>query len=163
MDRTLPPPVDAASPAREASAMTDAPAPFDPAAHGWKHLRWHEEGFPTLVGPFWSKKEGDRWAYGLLAEPRHGNAHGIIHGGMLVTFLDQILGVTCWEAANRGPVVTIQLNMHFVSGGKAGEFLEARAEAVRATRSVVFVRGQITVGERVVATADGVWKRLGAP
>ena len=74
--------------------MTDAPAPapFDPVAHGWKQFRWHEDGFPTLVGPFWSKKEGDGWAYGLLAEPRHGNAHGIIHGGMLVTFLDQILG-----------------------------------------------------------------------
>ncbi|WP_170979455.1 PaaI family thioesterase [Roseomonas sp. HF4] len=143
--------------------MTDAPAPFDPAAHGWKILHWHEEGFPLLVGPFWSRKEEDGWSYGLVAEPRHGNAHGIIHGGMLVTFLDQILGVTCWEAAQRTPVVTIQLNTHFVSGAKAGDFLVARAEAVRATRSVVFVRGQIMCGERIVATADGVWKRLGAP
>jgi acyl-coenzyme A thioesterase PaaI-like protein len=40
--------------------------------------------------------------------------------------------------------------------------MEARAEAVRATKSIIFVRGQITVGERIVATADGVWKRLGA-
>lgn len=144
--------------------MTDSPpAPFDPAAHGWTVLRWHDEGFPTLVGPFWSKKVDGGWAYGLVAEPRHGNAHGIIHGGMLVTFLDQILGVTCWEAAGRAPVVTIQLNTHFVSGGKAGDFIEARAEAVRATRSVVFVRGQLSVGERILATADGVWKRLGAP
>lgn len=142
--------------------MNDAPAPFDPAAHGWKILDWHEEGFPTLVGPFWTKKVGDRWSYGLIAEPRHGNAHGIVHGGMLVTFLDQILGVTCWTAANKAPVVTIQLNTHFVSGAKAGEFIEASAEAVRATRSVVFVRGQLTVGDRIVATADGVWKRLGA-
>ena len=163
MPATLPSPVDAASPPGEATPMSDTPAPFDPAAHGWKYLSWHDDGFPQLVGPFWSKREGDGWAYGLLAEPRHGNAHGIIHGGMLVTFLDQILGATCWEAAQRGPVVTIQLNTHFVSGAKAGEFLEARAEAVRATRSVVFVRGQLTVGSRIVATADGVWKRLGAP
>jgi len=156
------PPVDAASPAREAEAMTDAPLPFDPAAHGWKRLRWHEDGFPTLVGPFWAKREGQGWAYGFLAEPRHGNAHGMIHGGMLVTFLDQILGMTSWEAAGRAPVVTIQLNTHFVAAARAGEFLEARGEAVRATKSVVFVRGEITTGGRVVATADGVWKRLGA-
>lgn len=156
------PRIDAAAPPRESGSMTDAPAPFDPAAAGWKILHWHEEGFPSLVGPFWSKREGDGWVYGLLAEPRHGNAHGIIHGGMLVTFLDQILGVTCWTAAAKAPVVTIQLNTHFVSGAKAGEFIEARAEAVRATRSVVFVRGQLTVGSRIVATADGVWKRLGA-
>lgn len=144
--------------------MNDAPAatPFDPAAAGWEQLRWHEDGFPTLVGPFWSKKGDAGWTYGLLAEERHSNAHGIVHGGMLVTFLDQILGITCWEAAKRDPVVTIQLNTHFVSAARAGEFIEARAEAVRATRSVVFVRGQLSLGERIIATADGVWKRLGA-
>lgn len=115
-------------------------------------------GRPLLV----EKQEGGNWAYGLLAEDRHSNAHGIVHGGMLVTFLDQILGATCWEAASRDPVVTIQLNTHFVSAAKAGGLMEARGEAVRATKSVVFVRGQITVGDRIVATADGVWKRLGA-
>ncbi len=142
--------------------MTDMPAPFDPVAAGWSRFTWHNEGFPEHVGPFWAKREGEGRAYGLLVEAHHGNAHGIVHGGMLVTFLDQVLGVTCWEAAQREPVVTIQLNTHFVSGAKRGEFLTARGEAVRATRSMVFVRGQITVGERVVATADGVWKRLGA-
>lgn len=142
--------------------MNDAPAPFDPAAAGWHVFPWHAEGFPTLVGPFWAKQEADGMAYGLVAEDRHSNAHGIVHGGMLVTFLDQILGATCWEAAQRDAVVTIQLNTHFVAAARAGEFLEARAEAVRATKSIVFVRGQITVGERIVATADGVWKRLGA-
>ena len=157
-------PVDAARLPGEAGAMNDAPAatPFDPAAAGWEQLRWHEDGFPTLVGPFWSRKSDAGWTYGLLAEDRHSNAHGIVHGGMLVTFLDQILGITCWEAAKRDPVVTIQLNTHFVSAARAGEFIEARAEAVRATRSVVFVRGQLTLGERIIATADGVWKRLGA-
>ena len=52
---------------------------------------------------------------------------------MLVTFLDQILGATSWEAAKRDPVVTIQLNTHFVSAARAGEFMEARGEAVRTT------------------------------
>ena len=158
----LPPPVDAASLPGEAGRMNETSSPFDPAAAGWKPFQWHAEGFPTLVGPFWSKREGDGWAYGLLAGPQHGNAHGIVHGGMLATFLDQILGATCWEAAKRDPVVTIQLNTHFVSAARAGEFLEARAEAVRTTKSIVFVRGEITVGDRIVATADGVWKRLGA-
>lgn len=142
--------------------MNDASVPFDPAAAGWTPMQWHADGFPTLVGPFWAKQDADGWVYGLVAGEKHGNAHGIVHGGMLVTFLDQILGATSWEAAKRDPVVTIQLNTHFVSAAKAGDFLEARGEAVRATKSVIFVRGQITIGDRVVATADGVWKRLGA-
>ncbi len=36
----------------------------------------------------------------------------------------------------------------------------ARAEIVRKTRSLVFIRGQLTVGARVVLAADGIWKIL---
>jgi len=32
---------------------------------------------------------------------------------------------------------------------------------VRRTRSLIFMSGEITVGARVVATANGVWKALG--
>jgi len=135
---------------------------MDPAAQGWKRFQWHQDDFPALVGPFWSKREGDAWAYGLLAAEKHRNIHGIVHGGMLSMFLDQTLGIACWEASGRAPLVTIQLNTHFISAAKLGEFLECRASVLRTTRSLIFVRGQITVGERVVAAADGVWKRLGA-
>jgi len=135
---------------------------MDPAAQGWKRFQWHQDDFPALVGPFWSKREGDAWAYGLLAAEKHRNIHGIVHGGMLSMFLDQTLGIASWEASGRAPLVTIQLNTHFISAAKLGEFLECRASVLRTTRSLIFVRGQITVGERVVAAADGVWKRLGA-
>jgi len=32
---------------------------------------------------------------------------------------------------------------------------------VRRTRSLIFMSGEFMVGERVVATANGVWKSLG--
>ena len=44
-----------------------------------------------------------------------------------------------------------------------GEFAEIEVEIVRATRSLVFLRGVMRVGDRVVATADGVWKILAWP
>jgi uncharacterized protein (TIGR00369 family) len=134
----------------------------DPATAGWKPFQWHNDDFPALVGPFWSKREGENWAYGLLAAEKHRNIHGIVHGGMLAMFLDQTLGIACWEAAERNPLVTIQLNTHYISAAKPDEFLEARATILRTTRSLIFVRGQITVSDRIVAAADGVWKRLGA-
>ena len=34
-------------------------------------------------------------------------------------------------------------------------------QVVRRTRSLVFMSGELVVGERVVATAKGVWKTLG--
>ncbi len=142
--------------------MPDTTAPFDPAASGWQPFRWMGDPFPALVGPFWSRREGEGWAYGLLAEEKHANAHGIVHGGMVMTFLDQTLGIACWEAAARRPLVTIQLNTHFIGASRAGDFLEARAEVLRTTRSLVFVRGRLTSAGREVAAADGVWKVLGA-
>jgi uncharacterized protein (TIGR00369 family) len=134
--------------------------PFDPAAEGWAPRA--PVGFSGLTGPLWSRPEGDGWAFGILAEARHANGHGIVHGGMLVTLLDNALGLTVWHAAGLRPAVTMQLNTHFLASARPGEFLEARGEVMRLANSVVFVRGVITVGDRRVAAADGVWKVLAA-
>ena len=39
-----------------------------------------------------------------------------------------------------------------------GGFVEAKCRVGRRTRSLIFMSGEITVGDRVVATANGVWK-----
>ena len=140
----------------------NAKTPYDPAADGWTDFVWHEDGFPALVGPFWQKTVEGRRLQGLLVEAKHSNIQGIVHGGMISTILDQTLGHTVWEAADRGPNVTVQLNVHFISGAKQGDFLIAEGEVMRVTRSIVFVRGRLTAGDRLIAHADGVWKRLGA-
>jgi acyl-coenzyme A thioesterase PaaI-like protein len=57
----------------------------------------------------------------------------------------------------------MELHIHFVGVVKLGEFVEARAEVVRATRSVVFLETKMFVGDRLVAAANGIWKIIGAP
>lgn len=135
-------------------------APFDPATEGWAPRA--PVGFSGFTGPLWSRPEGDGWAYGILADSRHVNGQGIVHGGMLMTLLDNAMGVTVWQAAGLRPVVTMQMNTHFLAAAHPGEFLEARGEVMRLANSVVFVRGLITVGDRKVAAGDGVWKVLAA-
>jgi acyl-coenzyme A thioesterase PaaI-like protein len=44
-----------------------------------------------------------------------------------------------------------------------GEFVEAKCEVVRRTRSLIFMNAELVVGDRVVATAKGIWKALGKP
>lgn len=114
-----------------------------------------------MAGPFWTRCEGERRAYAFIAEQRHTNAHGIVHGGMLMTLADTTLGLNVWEEASRKPSVTVQLDVQFLAAVKPGDFVEARAEILRRTRSVIFVRGMVSVGDRVVAAANGVWKLLG--
>jgi len=48
-----------------------------------------------------------------------------------------------------------------VDGVQIGEFVEMNAKVVRRTRSLIFMSGELMVGARMVATANGVWKSLG--
>ena len=134
---------------------------FDPAAEGW-HTSTDAE-FIGLVGPIWRKLEGDRLLFGLLAEERHGNRNGAVHGGMLMTLMDHAIAMNSWETTGRRRQATIQLDVQFVSAVMKGDFLIVRSEVVRATRSVNFMRGTATIGDRIAVTANGIWKMLEQP
>ena len=102
------------------AAVTDKPA-FDPAADGWEP--YTDEGFVGLVGPFWSRPEGDSFRYAFMAAPKHHNRRGVVQGGMLMTFADRSMGMTCWYANERQPQATVQLDMHFIDAVQIGEFV----------------------------------------
>jgi uncharacterized protein (TIGR00369 family) len=93
---------------------------------------------------------------------KHLNPNGIVHGGMLMTLADQALGIMVWRSIDQKPCATITLNCNFLAPAKLGDWLEARAEITRRGRSVVFVGGRIQCGDRVLLTAEGIWKVLGA-
>ena len=115
--------------------------------------------FGTLVGPFYGPA-GDVSLCGFLADERHGNKRGVVHGGMIATAMDTALGNRSWEAAGQKPCATVQLGIQYAGAMKLGEFATIRSDVVRTTRSLVFVRATMTVGDRMIATADGVWKIL---
>jgi acyl-coenzyme A thioesterase PaaI-like protein len=140
-------------------AITGHESTFDPASAGWEPYR--DEGFIGLVGPFWTRQSGGNHLYAFMAEPKHHNRRGVVQGGMLMTFADRSMGMTCWYANERQPQATVQLDMHFIDAVQIGDFVEAKCTVVRRTRSLVFMAAELVVGDRVVATAKGVWKTLG--
>ena len=131
---------------------------FDPVAQGW--ATWQSVGLTDLVGPFWMRQESKGWAYGFVVEDRHLNRGGITHGGMIATFLDIVMGRTAHDAIRPRSCATVQLNLHYISASLPGEFVEARAETVKTTNTLVFSRADCTVGDRVIASANGLWKIL---
>jgi len=135
--------------------MTEAEN-FDPAAHGWERVQGHN--FGELVGPIW--RRGDA-LFGFIAGDKHRNHIGIVHGGMLMTFADQAMGMTGRRSTGEKPHATIELNMQFVGTVKVGDFVEAHCDVVRQTRSILFVASKLKVGSRIVATGSGIWKILG--
>jgi uncharacterized protein (TIGR00369 family) len=126
---------------------------------------WHQHaprGFTGLIGPLWSRREHGDITFGLVAGENHLNPAGLVHGGALTTMLDQVLSTVAWEATERIPCVTIQLDTQFLAAVKSGAFVEARAEVMRKTRDLIFMRGELMVSTTRVATGSAVLKILRA-
>ncbi len=136
--------------------MDDGPVTVDPARDGWKARTL--EGFFGLVGPLWTRREEGAWAYGFLAEPKHANAAGIVHGGMLATLMDHALSAIAWEACERRPCLTVQLDMQYLSAVRPGKLVEARGRIVRRTSSLVFLQGELTAEGEAIAAASAILK-----
>ena len=48
----------------------------------------------------------------------------------------------------------------FIDGGYVGELIEATGQVTKAGKSLIFVRGQITTGERLLMTFSGVIRKF---
>ena len=58
-----------------------------------------------------------------------------------------------------GPAVTLDLNTHFIGGGRVGEPLEAQVELLRETGRLLFLRGLLVQGETTVAEFSGTIRK----
>lgn len=119
-------------------------------------------GFIGLVGPIWTKRESDTWAYAILAGKDHLNPASVVHGGMLMTLLDHAISSVAWEACGRLPCLTLQLDTHFVDSVRAGQLAEARAHVTRRTSTLLFMQGEVSVEGRVALSAQALMK-IGRP
>ncbi len=87
----------------------------------------------------------------------HMNAAGFTHGGWLMSMLDAGMGSAAHRAIDAG-AATIAFNVNMMGASRVGETILGRALIKRQTRSLVFVQGELMVEDRLLATAEGVWK-----
>jgi uncharacterized protein (TIGR00369 family) len=131
-------------------------------AAGWESIS--VEGFTGIVGPFWRRETDTEIEIGLIVRPDHCNSHlGTLHGGVIMTFADIALGSGAAKLLGeaRSRAVTASLQTHFVSVAMVGEFVSCKPEVVHQGKQMFFVRGLIRTDQKVIASADGIWKLLG--
>lgn len=141
--------------------MTQAMDPKTLEAQGWESVT--AGGFTGLVGPFWRRGKCVEQTMGLLLGDHHCNNHlGTAHGGVVMTFADIGLGsgVAAVMGEKRLGCVTVSLQTQFVSVARVGEFITCQPEIVRSSKQLVFIRGLIKVGDKTIASAEGIWKLL---
>ncbi|SCY90285.1 PaaI family thioesterase [Paracoccus tibetensis] len=116
-------------------------------------------GFMEVVGPLLkSRQPNESNTYGLLTDQRHANAIGIVHGGVITTLLDQAIAIVAWNAADRQPTVTVQMDASFLGAAKVGDFLTVRAQVRHATRSLMFLDAEVFSGDAAIARATAIMK-----
>ena len=134
--------------------MTELPAGLPPEARSVSH-----RGFNLHNGPIYElPPDGEVYRFAFVPERKHLNTSGNIHGGMIMGFADVAMSRTSRAVSGSERSATVSLNCDFVGAGKDNEPIEARARAVRKTRTLVFLSAEITQGGRVLAIASGMWK-----
>ena len=128
-------------------------------AAGWSAIT--DDGFIGLVGPFYQKRVGDDFLFCFPTGPKHRNRRGVVQGGALMTFADRCMGIVGRNAANCPYSATVQMDMHFTGATKIGDTVELRAQVVKLTHRLIFMRADIRSSDDVVASISGVWKKLG--
>lgn len=117
--------------------------------------------FESQSGPFYFRGENGKTRCAFRAEAKHMNGGGFMHGGCMMTFADYALFAIAWDDLKDSHAVTVAFNSEFVSAGKVGDLVEATGEVVRAGGSLIFVRGELTAGGRVLMPFSGVLKKVG--
>ncbi len=122
--------------------------------------------YEAFMGPLFDKRvpgvggEEELWM-AFRVDGRHLNMRGVVHGGMMATFADAVLGTIAWNATGRAPCVTLSMQTNFLAGPREGDLVECRPKLNRATRAVLFVGGEFFVDGRLVMTASSLWKIIG--
>ena len=138
--------------------MTDRALVARLKSDGWSLVE--TTGFIHLIGPLWQRIIDGEYEYALVTQDKHHNRRGLVQGGVLMTFADRTCGMTARFVTGKPMLATVQLDTHFVEAAKIGETLISRPRVVRSTRSLIFIRTEVTVDERCIAMANGVFKTL---
>ena len=87
----------------------------------------------------------------------HMNASGTTHGGYIMSVLDSGMGTSAHQFIG-GVAVTISLNTNFIGGSKPGDKILGYAKMQKQTSSLLFMYGELKCDDRLLATAEGIWK-----
>jgi uncharacterized protein (TIGR00369 family) len=113
--------------------------------------------FDLLMGRIYIRMDDEDAVMGFRVSPRHINAHGTCHGGMLASFADMLGYASRVQVDFREvSVPTVTLSCEYLRPVKLGDWVEGRAEVVKNGRNLIFSRFTGSVEGRIVFVANSV-------
>jgi uncharacterized protein (TIGR00369 family) len=112
-------------------------------------------------GMLFREVSGSEYQFKATIKDIHLNPGGITHGGFIMSLLDSGMGTAVHRVLDpKLRVATISLNVNFVAASTTDDTLMGTARILKKTRSLVFVRGEMHCGQKLIASAEGIWKVL---
>jgi len=126
---------------------------------GWSR-EVNREGFNGLIGAYYYQADDPaNVKVAFKAGKEHLNGGGTVHGGCLLTLADTSMFIFSLPHLQNDGAVTVQLDAQFLSPGLEGDIIVATGEVTRAGRNLVYVRGQLMTGQRLILTFSGTMAR----
>jgi acyl-coenzyme A thioesterase PaaI-like protein len=125
---------------------------------GWR--TWSRDNFETNNGPFYHRMdEQGRIHCAFRVGKKHLNGMSNVHGGCFMAFADYCLFASAAPVLD-GPGVTVSFACEFLDAAREGELIECSVEIMRAGGSMIFLRGVLKSGERMLFNFSGTIKRI---
>ena len=116
-----------------------------------------------LIGPVYCRGKGPELVLGMRAQPKHCNARGTVHGGVLAMLADVALGYTmAFSSDPPASLATASLNLDFTGSAKPDDWLETRVDIQRQGSRLAFANCYIWVGSQRIVRASGVFVVAGS-
>lgn len=122
----------------------------------------HSDGtFVASLGKIYERQHDGRIEIALQTDERHVNLSGIVHGGVVMTLIDRAIGLNCRAQAPGERLATATLTVNFLRQVKVGEFISVTCRLRKQGLKSIFGDADVQVGDRLVATATGVFMKVG--
>jgi uncharacterized protein (TIGR00369 family) len=106
--------------------------------------------FADFIGAALDEEREGYARLSLTLEDKHMNPHGVVHGGVLTTLMDEACAHAVAAAGalkDGGTHASIEMNVSFLSGARVGDRLVFEGRTLRVGRTVAFAEAEVRRNE----------------
>ncbi|NLY81295.1 MAG: PaaI family thioesterase [Clostridiales bacterium] len=128
------------------------------------YLNLNDGGFDEQMKAYFSSCnfEEKSITYGFPTQNWQINERGGIHGGAIAGMFDTAFGITANFIAGKNEAATVDMAISFLRGLEIGDTCEIKVITVKAGRSMIRLRAEMTCNEsgKLIASGTGSWMPL---
>jgi len=103
-----------------------------------------DEGLGALLGIEVVRSDDDGAVIELMADERHLNGHGTVHGGAIATLVDSAMGLAVYRDGTAP--VTVEMKVTYLEPGRKGR-LRAEAKVRKRGKRIMIAEVDVTDGD----------------